>query len=165
MTVTFHGYTHCENTYSKRWNVKDWNCLISCNGGAVYVISSVLVFYYYLILASWIHRSSVIKDRDKFGTRWLRFKVDFRIINALFHLHLYDSSHLGEAMVGMVTSSSVDHGFERRLSQPKDYKICMFCFCHILRTVRKDWLALNQYNVSDWSDMSTHGVLLQWDSN
>jgi hypothetical protein len=35
-------------------------------------------------------------------------------------LHLYDNSHLGGAMVGMVISSSVDHGFERRLSQPKD---------------------------------------------
>ena len=117
--------------------VKDWNSLISCNGGAVYVISSVLVFYYYLLLASWIHRSSVIKYRDKFGTRWLRFKVDFRIINALFHLHLYDNSHLGGAMVGMVISSSVDHGFERRSSQPKDYKICIFCFCHTLRTEKR----------------------------
>jgi hypothetical protein len=25
----------------------------------------------------------------------------------------------------------------------------------------KDWLARNQNNVSEWSDMSTHGLLLQ----
>jgi hypothetical protein len=28
----------------------------------------------------------------------------------------------------------------------------------------KDWLARNQNNVSEWSDMSTHGLLFQWDS-
>jgi hypothetical protein len=32
------------------------------------------------------------------------------------------------------------------------------------RSKSKDWLARNQYNVSEWSDMSIHGLLLQWAS-
>jgi hypothetical protein len=28
----------------------------------------------------------------------------------------------------------------------------------------KNWLTRNQINVSEWSDMSTHGLLLQWAS-
>ena len=30
-----------------------------------------------------------------------------------------------------------------------------------LRSTRKDWLALNQDNVSEWNDMSIHGLLFQ----
>ena len=30
-----------------------------------------------------------------------------------------------------------------------------------LRRKSKDWLARNQNNVSEWSDMSTHGLLFQ----
>ena len=30
-----------------------------------------------------------------------------------------------------------------------------------LNSKRKDWLALNQDNVSEWIDMSTHGLLFQ----
>jgi hypothetical protein len=33
-----------------------------------------------------------------------------------------------------------------------------------LRSKSKDWLARNQNNVSEWSDMFTHGLLFQWAS-
>jgi hypothetical protein len=33
-----------------------------------------------------------------------------------------------------------------------------------LRNKSKDWLARNQNNVSEWSDMSTRGLLFQWAS-
>jgi hypothetical protein len=33
-----------------------------------------------------------------------------------------------------------------------------------LRRKSKDWLARNQNNVSEWSDMSTRGLLFQWAS-
>ena len=39
--------------------------------------------------------------------------------------------------------------------QTKDYKIGIFCFSvkyAALRRKSKDWLALNQYNVSKWDD-------------
>jgi hypothetical protein len=43
--------------------------------------------------------------------------------------------------------------------QAKDYKIGICCFSTKHTTLRrktKDWLARNQNNVSEWSDMSTH---------
>ena len=44
---------------------------------------------------------------------------------------------------------------------PKDYNICISCFFATLRNKNKDWLAQNQDNVSEWSDMSTRGLLFQ----
>ena len=48
--------------------------------------------------------------------------------------------------------------------QTKDYKmgICCFSAKHAaLRRKSKDWLARNQNNVSEWSDMSTRELSLQ----
>jgi hypothetical protein len=45
-----------------------------------------------------------------------------------------------------------------------DYKIGICCFSAkhaALRRKSKDWLAQNQNNVSEWSDMSTRGTLFQ----
>ena len=64
-------------------------------------------------------------------------------------------------MVRVLASSAVDYGFEPWLSQIKDYKIGICCFSPkhtALRSKNSDWLALNQDNVSEWSDMSTHGL-------
>jgi hypothetical protein len=67
-------------------------------------------------------------------------------------------------MVSVFDSSAVDRGFEPRSSQTKDYKIGICCFPAkhaALRRMNKDWLARNQNNVSEWSDMSTRGLLFQ----
>ena len=67
-------------------------------------------------------------------------------------------------MVSVLVSSAVDRGFELRSGQTKDYKIDMCCFSakHAeLRRKSKDWLARNQNNVSEWSVMSTRGLLFQ----
>ena len=59
---------------------------------------------------------------------------------------------------------AVNHGFEHRSGQTKDYKIgnCCFSAKHAaLRRKSKDWLARNQNNVSEWSDMSIHRLLFQ----
>ena len=65
-------------------------------------------------------------------------------------------------MVSVLASSAVDRGFEPRPHQTKDYKICCFSAKHAaLRRKSKDWLARNQTNVSEWSDMLTHGLLFQ----
>jgi hypothetical protein len=58
-----------------------------------------------------------------------------------------------------LASSALDRGFEtRRLVKPKTIKfigICCFSAKHAaLRSKSKDWLSLNQNNVSEWSDMS-----------
>jgi hypothetical protein len=69
---------------------------------------------------------------------------------------------IGGVMVGVFASSAVDRGFEPRSGQTKDYKIGICCFSAkhaALRRNNKDWLARNQDNVSEWSDMSTRGLL------
>jgi hypothetical protein len=79
---------------------------------------------------------------------------------------MYWKKH-GGVMVSVLASSAVDSGFESRSSQTKDYKIgiCWFSAKHAaLRRKSKDWLARNQNNVSEWSDMSTRGLLFQWSS-
>ena len=65
-------------------------------------------------------------------------------------------------MVSVLASSVVDHGFESRSGQTKEYKIGICCFSakhEALRRKSKDWLALNQNNV--WSDMFIRGLLFQ----
>ena len=67
-------------------------------------------------------------------------------------------------MVSVLTSSAVDRGFKPRSGQANEYKIGICCFSAkhaALRRKIKDWLARNQNNVSEWSDMSTRGLLFQ----
>ena len=55
--------------------------------------------------------------------------------------------------------------FEPRSGQTKDYKIGICCFSAkhtVLRRKSKGWLARNQAKVSEWSNMSTLGLLFQW---
>jgi hypothetical protein len=67
-------------------------------------------------------------------------------------------------VVSVLASSAVDDGFETRSGQTKDYKIgiCFFSAKDTaLRRKSKDWLAQNQNNVSEWSDMSICELLFQ----
>ena len=76
-------------------------------------------------------------------------------------------NRIGGVMVSMLTSSVVDRGFEPQSGQTKDYEIGICCFSAKHATLSrksKDWLAQNQNNVSEWSDMSTPGLLYQWAS-
>ena len=64
-------------------------------------------------------------------------------------------------MVSVLASSAVDRGFEHWSDQSKDYKIGICCFSAkhaALRSKSKDWLARNQDNVYEWSDMSICGL-------
>jgi hypothetical protein len=64
----------------------------------------------------------------------------------------------GGVMVSVLASSEVDRGIEPQSGQTKDYEIGIGCFSakhSALRRKSKDWLAQNQNNVSEWSDMST----------
>ena len=61
-------------------------------------------------------------------------------------------------MVSVLASSAVGRGFEPRLGQTKDYKIGICCFSSkhaAFRRKSKDWMARNQNNMSEWSNMST----------
>ena len=67
-------------------------------------------------------------------------------------------------MVSVLTLTVVDHGFEPRSGQTKDYKIDMCCFSakhSALRRKSKEWFAWNQNNVSQWGNMSIHEQLFQ----
>ena len=73
-------------------------------------------------------------------------------------------NNIGGVMVSMLASSAVDRGFEPISGQYKDYRIGICCFSAkqaALRRKNKDWLDQNQDNVSEWSDMSISGQLLQ----
>ena len=64
----------------------------------------------------------------------------------------------------VLASSEVVREFESRLCQTKDciIGICYFSAKHaILKSKRTDRLALNNDNVSEWSEMSTRGLLFQ----
>ena len=67
-------------------------------------------------------------------------------------------------MVSVFASSAVDRGFQPRSGKTKDCKISICCFSpkHApIRNRSKYGLARNQNNLSEWSDISTRGLLLQ----
>jgi tRNA U38,U39,U40 pseudouridine synthase TruA len=89
-----------------------------------------------------------------------------------FHLYVQLETHSvpiimncsGDVMVRVHASSAVDRGFNPRSGQTKDYRIGICCFSakHTALTRKsKDWLAQNQDNVSEWSNMSNRGLLFQ----
>ena len=67
-------------------------------------------------------------------------------------------------MVSVFASSVVDRGFEPRSGQTNDYEIgiCYFSAKHaaLMRNI-KDWLALNQDNVSEWGNMFIRELLFE----
>ena len=73
------------------------------------------------------------------------------------HKH-FSSNRIGGVMVSVLASSAVDRG-------TKDYALGICCFFAkhaALRRKNKDWLARNQNNVSEWSDMS---ISTKWNSS
>ena len=76
---------------------------------------------------------------------------------------------IGDVMFGVLASSALDHMIKSRSGQTKYNKTGFGCFpaCSTKeqkqkkRKKKKKKLARNQDNVSEWSNMSTHGLLLQ----
>ena len=67
-------------------------------------------------------------------------------------------------MVSVLAASAVNRGFETRSGKTKDYEmfICGFSTkSAALRRKSKDWLTRSQDNVSEWGDMSIHGLLFK----
>jgi hypothetical protein len=65
-------------------------------------------------------------------------------------------------IVSVLASRVVDQGPQS--GQTKDYEIGICCFSAkhaALRRKSKDWLAWNQDNMFEWSDMSIRGLLFQ----
>jgi hypothetical protein len=73
-------------------------------------------------------------------------------------------NRIGGKMVSVLASSAGDRGLKPWSGQTKDFKIGICCFSAkhaALRRKSKDWLAWNQNNVSEWSDMSSRKLLFQ----
>ena len=71
---------------------------------------------------------------------------------------------MGGIMNSVLASSAMDRVFEPRSCQTNDYEIDICCFSTkqaSLRKRSKDWLAMNQGNVSEWADMSIRLLLIQ----
>ena len=86
------------------------------------------------------------------------------VMFSVLALSAVDRGFIGGVMVSVLALSAVDRGFESQSGQINDYTICICCFSAkhtALRRKSKDWLAWNQNNVSEWSDISTHGLLFQ----
>jgi hypothetical protein len=74
------------------------------------------------------------------------------------------TNRIGGVVFSVLSSSAVDRGIEPWSGQTKDYKIGICCFStkHVaLSRKSKDWLARNQNNVSEWSNLSTSGLFFQ----
>jgi hypothetical protein len=85
----------------------------------------------------------------------------FDLITSTLHV----ANHIGGIMVIMLASSALYRGFGSWSGQIKDYEIPIRCFSAmhaVLRRKSKDWLALNQDDVSEWGDISIRGLLFQW---
>jgi hypothetical protein len=71
---------------------------------------------------------------------------------------------IGGVMVSILIASSVVDR-EPQLDRTKDYTIGICCFYDNHAALRsKSWIIQNQNNMAEWSDMSTHRLLFQWDS-
>jgi hypothetical protein len=75
---------------------------------------------------------------------------------------------IGGVMFGVLASSALDHGIESRSGQTKYNKTGCGCFpaCSTKeqeqkKKPKKNKLARNQDNVSEWSNMFFHGLLFQ----
>jgi hypothetical protein len=65
-------------------------------------------------------------------------------------------------MVSVIAMGTFDCGIEPQSDSTKDYNIDVCCFSSkhaILRRKGKYWLARNEVNVFEWSDMSTRELL------
>ena len=66
---------------------------------------------------------------------------------------------IGGVMVSVLASSAVERGFEPRSGQTKDY-LYLLLFRYA-RSIKEKESARNQTNLSEWSEMSTRGLLFQ----
>ena len=82
-------------------------------------------------------------------------------MSRFFYGSINCDNRIGGAIISVLTSSAVDHRFESWSGQTKEYNICIGCFSKhtALRSKRKDSLARNQDNVSEWNDIPTHRLL------
>jgi hypothetical protein len=73
-------------------------------------------------------------------------------------------NHISGVMVSVFVSSAINRLFEPRSGQTHDYKIdiCSLLAMHATaKRKNKEWLDRNSDFVSEWSNVSTRGLLCQ----
>jgi hypothetical protein len=129
---------------------------------------SVCNLIWKMIWGSDCHVTISYRDLKIIILNFILFKYMCTLIYKQYENNIHMYIYIGGVMVSSVlASSAVDHGFDPRSGQIKDYKIGMLCFStkHTTLTRKsKDWLARNQENVSEWDDMSIRWLLFQWAS-
>ena len=86
------------------------------------------------------------------------------MIYKYIYYHFSTLIHLGGVIYILLVSNAIDRGFEYPSGPTKDYKIGIWCFSAkhaALRRKSKDWMDHNQDNVSEWGNISMHGLLFQ----
>jgi len=71
---------------------------------------------------------------------------------------------IGDVLVSVLTCSEVHRGFELCRVKPMNIQLVCVAFSALhaaFKRKNKDCLVRNQDNVSDWSDVSTSGLLFQ----
>jgi hypothetical protein len=73
------------------------------------------------------------------------------------------ANRIGGAIASVLTSNAIGRGFEHWSSQTKEYKLVFVASLINMQQQGEitDWLAQNQDNVSEWGDITTHGLLFQ----
>ena len=88
-------------------------------------------------------------------------KCTFLTLQAKVHVQ-GSQNCIDGVMVSILASGAVDCWFKLWVGLTKDYKIGL-CLCSAKHTVLnskgKDWLAQNQNNMSELSEMSTRGLV------
>jgi hypothetical protein len=89
-----------------------------------------------------------------------------RVLVHTFHVYFKSfTNRIGGMMVSVLVSSGVDRMLESRSGQTIDYKICMCSPSDNNATLKSKNKDLNQEkNVSEWSDMSTSQIFVEWAS-
>ena len=138
----------------------------------------IYIYIYHAMSVSWTFLESIEIDQPetritygghvckRIGMNWATFIEDLPYMLSTMLRFICPSGFRGED--SNVESEQTTHQVMAKVCmvfRPGELKIgiiCSFSANHTaLRRKSKDWLARNQNNVSDWSDMSIHRLLFQ----
>ena len=142
------------------WNLKKIFSSETKKGQMIFKLD-MLVHMMYVRSSTMIHHFALIYQ--KYGMGNLLFLVLLKLLKSSPNDLVYSTQ---VQMLFVKSSTKIPHLILFRSSQTKDFRIGICCFYPkhaALRRKSKDWLARNQNNVSDWSDMFNHR-LFQWAS-
>ena len=113
-------------------------------------VSSIITQNLVAIEGVWIKKCIILRWTENLCWNQMHYFSFYKVQN-----------RISSVMASMLASSVVDREFDPQSGQTKDYEIGICCFSTnhtALRRKSKNWLARNQDNVSEWPNMSIHGL-------